>query len=210
MTLTRNGRKIDFRIAIGNIASLFILLTSLIIVLHKIVFAQPLNDDRLVEPKKALSMSRADYAKMVIREEILTHTNSESKAIELSEKIVSVANDFELDPFLLSALIQTESGFDQSKISNVGAKGLGQLTDICVEELARHNVCVDLSDPDSNLRGTAQYLKMMLERFDGDEVLAIAAYNAGPSIVEKVGIPDFGETRTHVQRVMERRNLLWY
>ena len=208
MTLTRNGRKIDLRIAIGNIASLFILLISLIMVLHKVAFAQPLVDDQLVEQKKVLSMSHADYAKGFIREEILAYTSSEAKAIELSEKIVSAANDFEIDPLLLSALIQTESGFDQNKISDVGARGLGQLTDICVEELARHNVYVDLSDPDSNLRGTAQYLKMMLERFDGDEVLAVAAYNAGPSIVEKVGIPDFGETRTYVQHVMERRNLL--
>lgn len=210
MEFTRNGKRVDLRIAVGNIASLLILLASLVMVVHKVVFAQPLVDERFIEPKKALSVSHADYAKGFIREEILSHTNSEAKAIELSEKIVSVANDFEIDPLLLSALIQTESGFDQNKISNVGAKGLGQLTDICVEELARHNVYVDLSDPDSNLRGTAQYLKMMLERFDGDEVLAVAAYNAGPSIVEKVGIPDFGETRTYVQHVMERRNLLLY
>lgn len=155
-------------------------------------------------------MSHADYAKGFIREEILTHTDSESKAIELSEKIISVANDFEIDPLLLSALIQTESGFDQSKISDVGAKGLGQLTDICVEEFALHNVHVDLVDADSNLRGTALYLKMMLELFDGDEVLAVVVYNAGSSIVEKVGIPDFGETRAHVQHVMARRNLLWH
>lgn len=208
MEFTRNGKKVDLRIAVGNIASLLILLASLVMVLHKVVFAQPLVDDRLVEPKKVLSISHADYAKGFIREEILAHTSSETKAIELSEKIVSVANDFEIDPLLLSALIQTESGFDQNKISDVGAKGLGQLTNICVEELARHNVYVDLSDPDSNLRGTAQYLKMMLERFDGDEVLAVAAYNAGPSVVEKGGVPDFGETRTYVQHVMERRNLL--
>ena len=205
-TVVYKGKTVDVRILGGRIAGAFSFVVSMILIFCKVVFAEPQVIDNNVVSVENAEVSRSER----IRDEILTYVPNNTYASNLSDKIVCVADDVGVDACLLASLVQTESGFDQTKISEAGAVGLGQLTDICAQELSCHNIYVDLSDADSNLRGTAQYLKMMLVRFDGDESLAVAAYNAGPSAVEEFkGIPPFNETIAHVQRVLERReNLL--
>ena len=105
---------------------------------------------------------------------------------------------YDLDPFLLLAVIKAESGFRPYAISSKGARGLMQLMPETIEEL---NIR-DPFDPEENIYGGARYLKILLEIFK-DELLALAAYNAG---IEKVkmynGIPPYPETRQFILRVL--------
>lgn len=104
-----------------------------------------------------------------------------------------------LDPKLLHALVLTESAYRPDAVSPAGAGGLTQLMPGTALELGVR----DRFDPDENLRGGADYLARQLARF-GDVRLALAAYNAGPGRVARLGrIPDFAETQAYVATVIE-------
>ncbi len=104
-----------------------------------------------------------------------------------------------LDPRLVRALIQAESGYNVKAVSNKGAIGLMQLMPDTASELKISNPY----DPSENVRGGTLYLRQMIDHFAGKIELAIAAYNAGPGAVEKHGgIPPFAETRDYVRRVL--------
>jgi soluble lytic murein transglycosylase-like protein len=108
-----------------------------------------------------------------------------------------------LSSSLLKALIHVESYFNPRAVSKKGAMGLMQ---IMPENLPLLNID-DPFDPWENIMGGAAYLKAMLERFSGQLPLALAAYNAGPSAVEKYNdIPPYPETRNYVQKVMRYFN----
>jgi soluble lytic murein transglycosylase-like protein len=108
-----------------------------------------------------------------------------------------------LEPALLVSVARVESGFDVGAVSSRGAVGLLQLT----PETAR-DLRVDASRPVENLVGGARYLLALLERF-GSLQLALAAYNAGPTVVERYGsIPPYSETEQYVTRVTNTRHLL--
>jgi len=113
--------------------------------------------------------------------------------------IDSAATDQALEPRLVQAVMQVESGYNEKALSKKGAMGLMQLMPETAAELA-------VSDPwnvDQNVRGGAAYLRKMLDTFGDDLVLALAAYNAGPTAVAKYdGVPPFEETREYVRRVM--------
>ena len=95
---------------------------------------------------------------------------------------------------VFTTLIHRESNYDPETVSSKGAKGLGQL----VDETARDLDVTNPFDARQNLDGSARYLTQMLKRF-GSLELALAAYNAGPSRVEKYeGVPPFRETRQYV------------
>ncbi|WP_374273858.1 lytic transglycosylase domain-containing protein [Brevundimonas sp.] len=104
-----------------------------------------------------------------------------------------------LDEKLLHALIVVESAYRADAISSAGAGGLTQLMPATADELG----VVDRFDIEQNLMGGADYLARQLLRF-GDLRLALAAYNAGPGRVARLGrIPEIEETRTYVARVVE-------
>lgn len=104
-----------------------------------------------------------------------------------------------IDPALVAAVIQVESGFNPRAVSPAGAKGLMQLMDVTAASLGVR----DPFDPAQNLDGGARYLRQMLDRFAGDLRLALAAYNAGPLAVEWAGgVPDYPETRAYVSKVL--------
>jgi soluble lytic murein transglycosylase len=101
---------------------------------------------------------------------------------------------------LLKALIHVESYFNPKAVSKKGALGLMQ---IMPENLVPLNIN-DPFDPWENVMGGARYLKSMIERFSGQLDLALAAYNAGPTAVEKYNdIPPYPETQNYVQKVMK-------
>lgn len=115
-----------------------------------------------------------------------------------SKYINEAARKHDLDPYLIKSLIKVESDFDPNARSSKGAQGLMQL----IPSTARLVGCNDSYNPKDNIMGGANYLKMMLKRFDGKLDYALAAYNAGPGNVEKYqGIPPFRETRNYVRKV---------
>ncbi len=101
---------------------------------------------------------------------------------------------------LLKALIKTESNFNPRAVSHAGAKGLMQIMPANIKELK----IKDPFDPRENIMGGARYLKKLIKRFNGELRLALAAYNAGPSVVERhQGIPPIKETEEFVERVLK-------
>lgn len=115
-------------------------------------------------------------------------------------KVYEVAARFDLSPALLEAVIWQESRWRADAVSPVGARGLGQLMPGTARELG-----IDPNDPMQNLEGCARYLRQMLDRFDGNVELALAAYNAGPGRVERAGgIPNIRETQLYVVAVLDR------
>ena len=106
-----------------------------------------------------------------------------------------------IDPALLKGLVSQESGFNPSARSGAGAVGLTQLMPGTASALGVTNPL----DPAQSLQGGAKYLREQLDRFGGDQTLALAAYNAGPGAVQKYGgVPPYAETQNYVTSVMSK------
>jgi soluble lytic murein transglycosylase-like protein len=109
------------------------------------------------------------------------------------------AEDLNVDPVLVKAVIQVESNFDPQCVSRRGARGLMQL----MPETARRFGVQQVHDPEDNIRGGVKYLAFLLKFFSNDLSRALAAYNAGENAVLKYGgIPPYDETQSYVQRAL--------
>jgi soluble lytic murein transglycosylase-like protein len=103
-----------------------------------------------------------------------------------------------LSPQLVSAIIDVESHGDPSAVSRAGAQGLMQL----MPDTAATYGVVDAFDPEENVSGGCRYMQYLLKRYRGNVKLALAAYNAGPGVVDAAhGVPSYAETRAYVARV---------
>ena len=108
------------------------------------------------------------------------------------------AREHQVQPALVKAVIAAESNFNSGAVSRKGAQGLMQLMPQTAEQLG----VSDPFQPSDNVRGGTRYLRSMLDRY-GDLSRALAAYNAGPTAVDRYGgIPPFQETRDYVARVL--------
>jgi soluble lytic murein transglycosylase-like protein len=116
-----------------------------------------------------------------------------------AEKLVKEAAErHRIDPALVRAVIETESNWNSTAISRKGAVGLMQLIPTTAQRFGVN----DLYSPQQNVDAGVRYLKTLLERYNGNLDLALAAYNAGEGAVDRAhGIPSFRETRNYVQRV---------
>ena len=109
---------------------------------------------------------------------------------------VSINNG--VPPALVKAVIHAESGFDPDAVSSRGAMGLMQVMPLTADMVG----ISDPYDPHENIQAGVKYLKYMLDMFNGNEMLAVAAYNSGPRKVKKYGgIPPYKETRRYVRKV---------
>lgn len=116
--------------------------------------------------------------------------------------IQSVAARHAVDPALVKAIVQAESAFDPNAVSPSGARGLMQ---VLPETASRFSVD-NLADPRQNLKAGVLYLKHLIKLFDGNIMMAVAAYNAGPNMVRHHRrVPPFGETRRYLSKVMGLR-----
>ena len=130
--------------------------------------------------------------------------------LRYSNNVRVYASQDHVDPALLAAVIETESKFDATARSSAGAVGLMQLTPNTAKGIAQYTGgsrfrISDLTNPDLNMRYGAWYLGHLLTRYNGNERLALAAYNAGEDNVDRwrrehVGI-QFEETRDYVNKV---------
>ena len=128
------------------------------------------------------------------------------------------AAEKDLDPALISAVIYAESRFNEGRRSSAGAIGLMQVTPQTakvIEHLSGGTTFVtqDLKDPEINIRYGSYYLRYLLDRYDGNEVAALAAYHAGPGSVDQWGgstidVEDIGfpDTKAYVQEVLTKRD----
>ena len=118
---------------------------------------------------------------------------------DLARMIHTAAAKYGVDPKLVSAVAEVESGGDQNAVSSAGAVGVMQLMPETAAGLG-----VNPYNMESNVEGGAKYLREMLDTFDGDVKKAVAAYNAGPNAVKAYGgVPPYAQTQNYVTSVLD-------
>lgn len=113
--------------------------------------------------------------------------------------IREAAEYYSLPAALVKAVVAAESAFNPAAVSPADAHGLMQLRPLTASAMSVQQI----HDPRENVFGGARYLRLLINQFNGNVTLALAAYNAGPSAVERAGgVPPFDETIRYVQRVL--------
>lgn len=124
---------------------------------------------------------------------------------DYDQLIMAMGQKYGVDSNLIKQVVNAESGYDSQAVSGAGAAGLMQLMPGTAESYGVQNSL----DPVQNLDGGTHFLRDLLDRFQGNIPLALAAYNAGPGAVEKYqGIPPYKETQAYVQTIMTGLNNL--
>ena len=121
-----------------------------------------------------------------------------SMIVPHADIIDEAAKEFNVSPYLLACIIQAESGFDENICSPAGACGLGQTMPITAKDVEIE----DLTTPTNQARATAKYARKLLDRFDNDLPLALAAYNAGPTAAKNGNYNNYTETVNYIGRVL--------
>ena len=153
------------------------------------IFASSTNTDRLRAEQSVGNFSDTFRNQQPLR----------SGSADLDDIFARAALQYDLPVNFLKAVAQVESNFRANVTSHAGAMGIMQL----MPGTARHLGVNDPFDPEQNIFGGARYLRELLDRFEGDKSLALAAYNAGwPTVVRHGGIPPFAETQAYVPRVL--------
>ncbi len=130
---------------------------------------------------------------------VIPDTVKQKQKIPYQGIIIRVAGRYQVDPHLIQAIIFAESGYNPRAKSKKGAGGLMQLMPATAKALGIR----DVYDPMQNIDGGVRYFRSLLDRFDGDVQLALAAYNAGSRHVRNYdGVPPFKATRHYIKKVL--------
>ena len=126
------------------------------------------------------------------------HVKHTYSAAKYSNLIEESSKKYNVDPALVNAIVKQESGYNPNVKSWAGARGLMQLMPATAKELGVTNSY----DPAQNIDGGTKYIAQLLDRYDGDVVRAVAAYNGGMGNIEEKGVGFCKENRDYVQRVV--------
>jgi soluble lytic murein transglycosylase-like protein len=149
-------------------------------------------------PSQIPQIKRAEKSESILAPPVVQPDKTATFSSKYGNIVAEASEKYKVDPHLLHAVIKQESSFNPKAISPKGAKGLMQLLESTAKSLGVQNIF----DPRENILAGAKYLRQLLNRFDGDIKLALAAYNAGAKAVEKYkGIPPFKETKNYVEKV---------
>lgn len=154
--------------------------------------SNPAYSPPTVMQKTAITGANADYP-----------TNLANHSGSYANIIKQAAKQYNVPEKLISSVIKHESNFQNNTTSRAGAQGLMQL----MPGTAKYLGVMDRLNPSENIMGGTKYLRMMLDQFDHNVELALAAYNAGPGNVKKYGgVPPFKETQQYVNKVLTTFN----
>jgi len=178
------------------VLSAIIMMSAIVSPVHADIYMY-IDDNGVMHFTNAPTSNQHEY-KVYIKER--TSISTRFQATDKYDKLISNASkEFDLDSRLLKAMIKAESDFDPRAISRKGAMGLMQIMPENFEMLNLENPF----DPWQNIRAGAQYFKKLYKRFNGKLALSLAAYNAGPTAVDRYkNIPPYQETEEYVRRVL--------
>ena len=138
------------------------------------------------------------YSTAVLEEQVIPEESADKPSYRFHTIIQEASNRYQVDPALIRAIIMAESSCNPRAISKKGARGLMQLMPSTAKALGVE----DSFNPEHNIHGGVKYFKQLLDRFDGDTQMALAAYNAGSRKVRQYnGVPPFKATRYYIKRV---------
>jgi len=145
------------------------------------------------------------YQKIIFEDKNSHHRiqKAEKRLTDYHQIIDNKSRKYNLKPSIVKAVIKIESNWDSKAVSKKGAMGLMQLMPATARDMDVRNPF----DPEENIEGGTRYLKYLLDKFNGDLTLALAAYNAGPKNIERFGgIPPIPETRQYLESVLSLHN----
>lgn len=155
--------------------------------------------ERLEERKKSGKADQSGSSEESVASSTSRSSSAQPVNGDFASLINAAAEKYGVNPTLVKALIKAESNFNPKATSYAGAMGLMQL----MPGTARGLGVNDAYDPAQNIDGGVRFLSGLLKRYNGNESMALAAYNAGPGAVDRYGgIPPYAETQTYVKRVL--------
>ena len=154
-----------------------------------------------VQPKKLEPLPFGTLTKIKPKNDVVVSNINPNSKEAIMGYVKEMSQKYGVEEKLVKALIRQESGFNPNAVSRVGASGLMQL----MPQTAKSLGVKDVFNPRENIEGGVKYLKQMLDKYNGNKILALAAYNAGPGAVDKYdGVPLYKETQNYVKAILSQ------